>query len=74
MKLRQEQGRAMFLLILSIVILFAGALVGPWLICLPAASDVGEGFLSVFVGGVLLLHVLPHCIEEAGWLVLPFFL
>ncbi|MCA8976089.1 MAG: permease [Planctomycetes bacterium] len=58
-----------------LAISFLALLLGPlvvWLARRHAGSSVAlDSFCLVTISGFVLLHVLPECAEQAGWLVLP---
>lgn len=62
---------AAVLLAISFLALALGPLV-VWMARRQASSSVAlDAFCLVTIGGFALLHVLPECAEQAGWLVLP---
>lgn len=57
----------MLALISSIAALAVGPLVHFWVHARPAPLAVLEGFILTAIGGLVLLHILPHGWEVAGW-------
>ena len=55
------------MLVFSIVLLVLGVLCSHWFRSQPAWSIILEGYVAVFVGGVILLELfLAHCVEALG--------
>ena len=54
------------MLVFSIMLLVLGVLCSHWFRSQPAWSIFLEGYVAVFVGGVILLELLPHCVEAVG--------
>jgi hypothetical protein len=57
-------------LVLSLVALAVGPLVHHATRQRPAALDALEGFVLGAIGGLVLLHIMPDCVRDVGWLCL----
>jgi uncharacterized membrane protein YraQ (UPF0718 family) len=58
-------------LLLSVVMLAAGPLLLWRARRVPGALQLLDGFVLVAVGGLVLADVIPHAVEQGGWLALP---
>jgi hypothetical protein len=57
----------MLLLLVSIAALFAGVLAFPLAAKKNIFLSILDGFVVVSVGGLVVFHLLPHCVSEAGF-------
>lgn len=63
------------ILVDKLLLSFAALLLGPLLVVLarkqPWSTVLVDSFCVVTISGFALLHLLPECVEQAGWVVLP---
>ena len=63
----------MFVLFISLFSLIVGVLIAPKIIRYAKSVSFFEGFISVFIGGLVLFHIFPHSFTDVGYWALPFF-
>ena len=63
----------MFTLFVSLFSLFLGLWIAPKLMHYTKSLSLFEGFLSVFIGGLVLFHIFPHSFSDVGYWALPLF-
>lgn len=63
----------MFLLFISFVALFVGLQSASMVMRYGRALAFLDGFLSIFVGGLVLFHIFPHSFLEMGYWAIPLF-
>jgi len=63
----------MIYLFISLLTLLLGVVFAPRLKTLPKAMAFGDGFVTIFVCGLVLLHIFPHAFNEIEYWSLLFF-
>ena len=63
----------MFLLFISLLSLFFGLFLAPKLLGISNALSFFDGFVSIFVGDLVLFHIFPHSFSDIGMWALPLF-
>ena len=64
----------MFLLLISLAALFLGILSASMIVRYGRFLAFLDGFLSIFVGALVLFHIFPHSFSEVGYWAVPLFL
>ena len=61
----------MFVLIVSLISLVLGLCIAPHLMRFTRSLSFFEGFVSIFIGGLVLFHIFPHSFSDVGYWALP---
>ena len=63
----------MFALFISLFSLLLGLFIAPKLLRYTRSLSFFEGFVSIFIGGLVLFHIFPHSFADVGYWALPLF-
>lgn len=63
----------MFVLFISLFSLLIGLVLAPKLIQFPLYLSFFDGFVCIFIGGLVLFHIFPHSYTDVGFWSVPLF-